>query len=319
MRGHSVFAHLRSPAGVFAMILAGVLGVVLIGDGAVRDGRQSDPILAKAGTAEASQQVLQDGSDWLSETYWARKRSKRLRQREQLGYLSPQSNAFFEDARSIGRRSRQSVRDRGTYRTVCVRLCDGYYFPVSFSTTRDRFGQDEQVCRSKCASDTRLFYHPSSDPNAEDLKDRDGNLYRDLVNAYVYRTEYKPSCQCQAQPWTDEARERHATYATPDWQQKSSRIAQREERKGQGGNQQGKAWRIVRPAPPVQSDGEIETAAVPDEGSASQPFGVNVIMPGRARRMGLGRPQPVARPQRPRVSSRRDRKWRQRMFNNITD
>ncbi|HEY6027233.1 MAG TPA: DUF2865 domain-containing protein, partial [Pseudolabrys sp.] len=27
----------------------------------------------------------------------------------------------------------------GTYRTVCVRTCDGYYFPISFATTPDRF------------------------------------------------------------------------------------------------------------------------------------------------------------------------------------
>ncbi len=303
------------------MVLAGVLGVVIIGDAVVRQGGQSGAISANVGVAEASQDVLQDGSDWLSEAYWARKRSQRLQQREQLGYLSPQSNPFAEDAGNRGRSSRQSSPDRGTYRTVCVRLCDGYYFPISFSTTRDRFGQDEQVCRSRCASDTRLFYHSSSDPNAEALKDRDGNLYEDLVNAYVYRTEYKPSCQCQAQPWTDDARERHAMYATEEWQKKAARIAQRQERKGRDANQS-KSWRIVRPAPQTEPDGETETAAVSDDGSGSgsaQPFGVNVIRPDRARRMGLGRPQPVARQVRPQVSQRRDRSWRQRVFNNITD
>ena len=31
-----------------------------------------------------------------------------------------------------------------TYRTICVRLCDGYYFPVSFSTLPNHFQRDAQ-------------------------------------------------------------------------------------------------------------------------------------------------------------------------------
>jgi len=32
----------------------------------------------------------------------------------------------------------------GSYRTVCVRVCDGYYFPVSNSTNPSRFADDEK-------------------------------------------------------------------------------------------------------------------------------------------------------------------------------
>ena len=34
-----------------------------------------------------------------------------------------------------------------TYRTVCVRTCDGYYYPISFSTNASRFREDEMTCR----------------------------------------------------------------------------------------------------------------------------------------------------------------------------
>src|SRR5262245_22590239 len=37
-----------------------------------------------------------------------------------------------------------------TYRTVCVRTCDGYYFPISYSTTPASFPNDEQVCQRMC-------------------------------------------------------------------------------------------------------------------------------------------------------------------------
>src|SRR6185503_17187382 len=38
----------------------------------------------------------------------------------------------------------------GTFRTVCVRTCDGGYFPVSFATYQARFQDDERTCKSLC-------------------------------------------------------------------------------------------------------------------------------------------------------------------------
>jgi len=38
----------------------------------------------------------------------------------------------------------------GTYRTVCVRTCDGGYFPVEFATSPARFGDDERQCKALC-------------------------------------------------------------------------------------------------------------------------------------------------------------------------
>ncbi len=38
----------------------------------------------------------------------------------------------------------------GTYRTVCVRSCDGGYFPISFATVPARFPDDERTCKAQC-------------------------------------------------------------------------------------------------------------------------------------------------------------------------
>ena len=46
-----------------------------------------------------------------------------------------------------------------TYRTLCVRLCDGYYFPVSFSTLPNHFQRDAEQCQSQCAAPAELYYH----------------------------------------------------------------------------------------------------------------------------------------------------------------
>ncbi len=299
------------------MVLAGALGVVIAGDAAVREPLPAGRQTVMAHPAQSTEQrVLQDGSDWLSDAFWVRKRAKGLQERWQYGYLSPESNPFSNNETGSRPHERQSARERGHYRTVCVRLCDGYYFPISFSTTWDRFARDEQICQSKCASETRLFYHSSNDPNAETLKDRDGNPYEDLVNAFVYRTEYKPSCQCRPQPWTDEARQRHAIYATEEWQQKAVRTARAMAREAS----ERKPWRIVPPAADISGTSELETAAVPDEAptlSGEQPFGVNVVRPNRSERMGLGGARRAAEQVRPRVIRRRDRSWRQGVFHNI--
>src|SRR5712672_2927496 len=36
----------------------------------------------------------------------------------------------------------------GTFRTVCVRTCDGAYFPISFATVPARFPDDERTCKA---------------------------------------------------------------------------------------------------------------------------------------------------------------------------
>src|SRR6266852_2554456 len=40
-----------------------------------------------------------------------------------------------------------SSLNSSTFKTLCVRTCDGYYFPVSYATVTARFGEDEQACR----------------------------------------------------------------------------------------------------------------------------------------------------------------------------
>jgi hypothetical protein len=56
----------------------------------------------------------------------------------------------------------------GTYRTVCVRTCDGGYFPISFATVPARFPDDEKTCKALCpATDAALYAYrnPGEDIN----------------------------------------------------------------------------------------------------------------------------------------------------------
>ena len=63
----------------------------------------------------------------------------------------------------------------GTYRTVCVRTCDGAYFPVSFATVPARFPDDEKTCKALCpAAEAVLYTHrnPGEDMNSGGLHQR---------------------------------------------------------------------------------------------------------------------------------------------------
>ena len=49
------------------------------------------------------------------------------------------------------------------YRTLCVRTCDGYYFPISYSTNASHFADDEATCQKQCpATEAILFSHRNS-------------------------------------------------------------------------------------------------------------------------------------------------------------
>ncbi len=87
----------------------------------------------------------------------------------------------------------------GTYRTLCVRKCDGYYFPISFSTVRERFDQDDLTCQSMCpGTDVELFIHGMPDQESEDMISyRTGEPYRQMSTAFNYRQKFDPECTCR--------------------------------------------------------------------------------------------------------------------------
>ena len=85
-----------------------------------------------------------------------------------------------------------------TYRTVCVRLCDGYYFPVSFSTLPTHFGRDANVCQSQCAAPTALYFHQNPGQSVDQMVSHREQLpYAELKTAFRYRKEYVAGCSCK--------------------------------------------------------------------------------------------------------------------------
>jgi hypothetical protein len=94
----------------------------------------------------------------------------------------------------------------GTFRTVCVRTCDGAYFPVSFATYQARFQDDEKTCKALCpATEATLFTYRNPGEDINQAVSVSGQPYSSLPNAFKFRTEFNPSCACKAagQTWSD--------------------------------------------------------------------------------------------------------------------
>ena len=101
-------------------------------------------------------------------------------------FLGPQS--FVEEP----------MAPRGGYRTLCVRTCDGYYFPISFSTIPSYFGQDEQTCRQACpGTETRLYVYRNPGETPENARTPEGAPITELANAFRYRNEIVEGCGCR--------------------------------------------------------------------------------------------------------------------------
>src|ERR1700680_46594 len=94
----------------------------------------------------------------------------------------------------------------GTYRTVCVRTCDGGYFPISFATVPARFPDDERTCKALCpATEANLYAYRNPGEDINQAVSTNGAPYTALPNAFHFRTEFNPSCACKAagQTWSD--------------------------------------------------------------------------------------------------------------------
>jgi hypothetical protein len=86
-----------------------------------------------------------------------------------------------------------------TYRTLCVRLCDGYYFPVSFSTLPNHFQRDAEQCQSHCAAPAELYYHQNPGGAVEQMVSASSQQpYTTLKSAWRYRKEFVQGCSCKA-------------------------------------------------------------------------------------------------------------------------
>lgn len=103
----------------------------------------------------------------------------------------------------------------GNYRTLCVRSCDGFFFPVSSRADPSDFARDERTCQMMCpGTQTALYFHNAQGQESEDMiSARTHESYTEMPNAFAYRNSNEPmskACGCNMRAFYNEMQRREA-------------------------------------------------------------------------------------------------------------
>ena len=113
-----------------------------------------------------------------------------------LRVLKPREGRWVNEGGHI-----RFVAPPGNYRTLCVRTCDGYYFPMSNASSPMDFDRDQKNCEASCpGADIQLYYHRARGEESEDMiSPGSGTPYSELPTAYLYKQVGVPrptNCGC---------------------------------------------------------------------------------------------------------------------------
>jgi len=90
----------------------------------------------------------------------------------------------------------------GRYRTLCVRTCDGYYYPLSTSSRPSDFARDQANCQTSCPASAAEIYYTRPDEEANTMVSGiSGQPYIDLPSAFLYKqvgVTPPEGCTCNA-------------------------------------------------------------------------------------------------------------------------
>nr|WP_206116906.1 DUF2865 domain-containing protein [Rhizobium laguerreae] len=104
--------------------------------------------------------------------------------------------------------------------TMCVRSCDGGFFPISSNATTVDFGRDAQTCAKMCPGiETELFYRDVTSTEASNMISvAMGTPYSAMKNAFAYKNRTpgeKSSCACNLTAYYEEMRGKQAVSEPP--------------------------------------------------------------------------------------------------------
>jgi hypothetical protein len=141
-----------------------------------------------------------------------------------------QTDARFEDhgdePRNSGPSGEKGVQAHSGSYAVCVRTCDGSFFPVSYSGAGSRADSLEEVCRALCPNADMALYSFPFGGTIDEAESMSGEPYANLPNAGKFQQTNDPTCSCRrrGESWAEaladaEARyghEKHDIMVTPE-------------------------------------------------------------------------------------------------------
>jgi Protein of unknown function (DUF2865) len=153
----------------------------------------------------------------------------------------PQMEAHYEDRgedQHVTTQSGQPEENGGVHAhagsyAVCVRTCDGSFFPVSYTGAGSRADSLEDVCRALCPNADMALYSFPFGGTIDEAASPSGEPYANLANSGKFQKTFDPSCSCRrkGESWAEaladaEARyghEKHDILVTPEKSAEMSR------------------------------------------------------------------------------------------------
>ncbi|KAF2992790.1 DUF2865 domain-containing protein [Methylocystis sp. MJC1] len=96
-------------------------------------------------------------------------------------------------------------RPQGGPMAICVRTCDGGFFPITYSARSGQLDDLNTLCKAMCPGTEAKLYTQSQGKGLESAISIDGEAYADLPNAHKFEKNYDASCGCKpkGQSWTE--------------------------------------------------------------------------------------------------------------------
>lgn len=88
-------------------------------------------------------------------------------------------------------------RPRGGSTAICVRTCDGGFFPVSYSAGSRDLDSFADLCRALCPNVETEVYRFTNGGNIDDAINDSGGSYTSLPNAGKFKKTFDPTCTCK--------------------------------------------------------------------------------------------------------------------------
>lgn len=94
---------------------------------------------------------------------------------------------------------------RRVAQVLCVRQCDGAYYPLATGVETDRMGDMDRICQAQCPAAESSAYSSRDGGDVAGATTADGAAYESLATAFKFRQGTAPGCSCRAphQSWAD--------------------------------------------------------------------------------------------------------------------
>jgi hypothetical protein len=173
---------------------------------------------------------------------------------------------------------------RGGSQAVCVRSCDGGYFPLTFSARRASAEELTALCKALCPNAEVQLFTRAPHRDISTALGADGTAYSDLPNALKFTKTFDPACGCKPpnQSWSEALAPAETLLNEMGGGKATDTIVTEEQAQAMSRPQPAKPGKPAKgaPAPAVaQPQGDVAKAPGPAQAPVPAPGAVRVVGP----------------------------------------